>query len=216
MGGSDPYSASKSCADIVAFAYRQSFFNPSQFDKNHKTLLASVRAGNVVGGGDWAKDRLIPDIIRATSRGEVVTLRYPQATRSWQHVLEPLSGYLHLGWKLLEGKKQFADDWNFGPDHRLNLTVQGVITQAQKYWPKTRHKIKRDRTNWPEATLLMLDSTKARHDLKWKSVWDVQKTFEKTILWYKNYYEHGNILSQKDLDEYIHDAKQASVEWAKS
>lgn len=116
MGGYDPYSASKGCAELVTSAYRNSFFNLAEYDRKHYTLLASVRAGNVIGGGDWAKDRIMTDIMEAVSQGEKLYIRNPRATRPWQHVLEPLSGYLLLGQKLLEGEKEFAEAWNFGPN----------------------------------------------------------------------------------------------------
>jgi len=129
MGGYDPYSASKGCAELVTSAYRNSFFTPSYplTDSPPRVLLASARAGNVIGGGDWADDRLIPDIMRATAKNESVIIRNPKATRPWQHVLEPLSGYLLLGQKLLEGRKEFAGGWNFGPDDESNITVENLI-----------------------------------------------------------------------------------------
>lgn len=215
MGGYDPYSASKGCAELVASSYKESFFNPNDYNKNHSTLLATVRAGNVIGGGDWAKDRLIPDIMKAASLGENITVRNPRATRPWQHVLEPLSGYLQLGWKLLEGKKEFADNWNFGPGNDSSLAVSEVIEQIKKYWDEINYEIKESAVNFHEANLLKLDSTKARTKLKWKNIWDSNKTFEKTTNWYKNYYKNKTILSEKDLDNYINDAKQASAEWTK-
>lgn len=213
MGGNDPYSASKGGAELVANSYRNSFFNVKEFGKSHSTLLADVRSGNVIGGGDWAKDRLIPDIVKATANDEITVIRNPQSTRPWQHVLEPLSGYLLLGWKLLERKKEFADNWNFGPDDDSSLTVNEVIERAKKHWDKIKYKIKESSDNFHEANLLKLDSSKARTQLKWKNIWDSHKAIEKTITWYKNYYKNAKILSEKDLDNYINDAKQASAEW---
>ena len=215
MGGDDPYSASKGCADLVAAAYRKSFFNPNEFGNAHNTLLATVRAGNVIGGGDWAKDRLIPDIMKATSIGERVIVRSPRATRPWQHVLEPLSGYLHLGWKLLENKKEFADTWNFGPGDDSSLPVSDVIEYAKKYWDKVDYETKENAATFHEANLLRVDSSKARIKLKWKNTWGGNKTFEKTVIWYKKFYNDGKIASMEDLEDYINDAKEASVEWVK-
>lgn len=212
MGGDDPYSASKGCSELAANAYRNSFFNPHEYGKSHSTLLANVRAGNVIGGGDWAKDRLIPDIMKATNKNKTVTIRNPYATRPWQHVLEPLSGYLQLGWKLLEGQKKFADDWNFGPSDEANLTVYEVTEYIKKYWNKINYKIEKNPNNPHEANLLKLDSSKARAKLQWKNIWDNNETFKKTVNWYKNYYQ-GTILSEKNLDNYINDAKKASAKW---
>lgn len=207
LGGYDPYSASKGCAELVGNAYRKSFFNDSG------TLLADVRAGNVIGGGDWAKDRLIPDLMQAISQGETVTIRNPQATRPWQHVLEPLSGYLQLGRKLLEGKKTLADNWNFGPDDQTALTVHEVVQKIQQQWPELRCTMKEDLNDYHEAQLLKLDSTKARTQLQWKNIWDSQATFEKTINWYQQYYKNGKVVSEDDLNDYVADARLAFVEW---
>ncbi len=215
MGGYDPYSASKGCADLVAGSYRESFFNPKNYSKTHKTLIATARAGNVIGGGDWAKDRLIPDIMKATSKKERVIIRSPNATRPWQHVLEPLSGYLQLGWRLLEGQKEFADNWNFGPSEESTLTVQEAIELTKNYWDEINFKVEENPHNVHEANLLKLDSTKAHLKLRWKNVWNSHKTFEKTTNWYKNYYKSGVVLSEKDLDDYIHDAKLISAEWTR-
>ncbi|MHC4394849.1 MAG: CDP-glucose 4,6-dehydratase, partial [Planctomycetota bacterium] len=136
MGGHDPYSASKGCAEIVTSSYRRSFFPISKYGKEHTTLLASARAGNVIGGGDWAQDRLIPDIVRAASKNETVFIRNPNAIRPWQHVLEPLSGYLMLGQKLLEGNIEFAQGWNFGPSEGDELTVETMVEQLQRHWDR--------------------------------------------------------------------------------
>ncbi len=210
LGGYDPYSASKGCAELVGNSYRTSFFAHSPI------LLADARAGNVVGGGDWAKDRLIPDIMQAVGRNKTAIIRNPSATRPWQHVLEPISGYLQLGWKLLEGQKQFADNWNFGPNDAAIFTVQQVVNQVQQYWPEVKFVVQTDPHQYHEAHTLTLDSTKARAQLGWKNIWDNQTTFVKTINWYQQYYKTGKILSESDLNDYIADAKQIGVEWAKT
>ena len=214
MGGNDPYSASKGAAELVANSYRKSFFNPNEYGKSHSTLLADARAGNVIGGGDWAKDRLIPDMIKAASKNESMVIRNPHATRPWQHVLEPLSGYLHLGWRLLEEKKEFADNWNFGPQDDSSLPVEEAVERSKKYWDKISYRIVEDPNNFHEANLLGLDSSKARTKLRWRGVWDSEKAFEKTIHWYREYYLNKRILSEKDLGEYIEGAKRISIEWA--
>ncbi|KKS88721.1 MAG: CDP-glucose 4,6-dehydratase [Parcubacteria group bacterium GW2011_GWC1_43_11] len=215
MGGYDPYSASKGCAELIAHSYRNSFFNRNEYGNTHNVLLANVRAGNVVGGGDWAKDRLIPDIVKLANVGKCVIVRNPHATRPWQHVLEPLSGYLQLGWKLLEGKKEFSDNWNFGPKDDSSLAVSEIVERTKKHWDAVKYKIEKNASCFHEANFLKLDSTKARTKLKWKNVWDQDKTLEKTINWYKNYYDNKKILSENDLYDYIHDAKLISAGWAK-
>ncbi|OGM04427.1 CDP-glucose 4,6-dehydratase [Candidatus Woesebacteria bacterium RIFCSPHIGHO2_12_FULL_42_9] len=207
MGGKDPYSASKGCSELVINSYRESFFD--------STLLASARAGNVIGGGDWAEDRLIPDIIKAAINGEAVIIRSPNATRPWQHVLEPLSGYLHLGEKLLEGEMKFADCWNFGPGNESNLKVEMVIQRAKKHWNEIHYQIKKNKFGRREAGILMLDSSKTRRHLKWKSVWKSSFSIERTISWYKEYYRNKTINSESDLEKYVQDARRLSLDWAK-
>jgi CDP-glucose 4,6-dehydratase len=213
MGGDDPYSASKGAVEIVSNSYRKSFFKPEEYGISHSTLIANVRAGNVIGGGDWAHDRLIPDIMRATSKGEKVTIRKPHATRPWQHVLEPLSGYLQVGAHLLEGKKEFADNWNFGPSDSFHLPVHEVINHTKKHWDKIDFEIQEDPNGLHEAKLLALDSSKARNKLKWKNVWDHHATFEKTVHWYKVYYTDAILISEQDLAAYIEDAKKSAAVW---
>lgn len=215
MGGYDPYSSSKGCADILANSYRSSYFNPKEYKKTHNTLLASCRAGNVIGGGDWAKDRLITDIMVSVSQGEKVSIRNPKATRPWEHVLEPLSGYLHIGQKLLEEKVEFAEAWNFGPSDEGSITVEEVVQNVKKHWDKIDYEINRDSNQLHEANLLKLDCSKAHILLKWKDVWDSETTFEKTVKWYKSYYENNKeILTNSDLESYIIDAKAKNIEWA--
>ena len=213
MGGYDPYSSSKGCAELLASSYRNSYFNLNDYDIKHNTLLASCRAGNVIGGGDWAKDRLITDIMVAVSKGEKVKIRNPYATRPWQHVLEPLSGYLHIGQKLLEGKKEFAEGWNFGPSAEGSISVEEVVKYIQKYWNKLDYKLNLSKDHPHEANLLKLDCSKAHIRLKWKDVWDSQMTFEKMTFWYKSYYEENKVLTQNDLNSYIRDAKSKKIEW---
>lgn len=216
MGGYDPYSSSKGCADILATSYRNSFFNIKDYKKTHNTLIATCRAGNVIGGGDWAKDRLITDIMISVSQDKKVSIRNPKATRPWQHVLEPLSGYLQIGQKLLEEKVEFAEAWNFGPTDEGSITVEEVVKNVKKHWDKIDYEINRDPNQLHEANLLKLDCTKANTILKWKDVWDSETTFEKTVKWYKAYYENNKeILTQNDLESYIADAKAKNIEWAR-
>ncbi len=214
MGGYDPYSSSKGCADLLANSYRNSYFNPAEYKKAHNTLLASCRAGNVIGGGDWAKDRLMTDIMLSVSQGKKVSIRNPNATRPWQHVLEPLSGYLAIGQKLLEERVEFGEAWNFGPSDEGSITVEEVVNHVKKHWDRIDYEIYRDPNQLHEANLLKLDCSKAHICLHWKDVWDSVRTFEKTVLWYKNYYENGISTTEKDLSDYIADAKKKNLEWS--
>jgi CDP-glucose 4,6-dehydratase len=225
MGGYDPYSASKGCAELVTSAYRNSFFSPSHpltlSPSHYSVLLASARAGNVIGGGDWAEDRLIPDIMRAISKNAKVIIRNPKATRPWQHVLEPLSGYLMLGQKLLEGKKEFAEGWNFGPDGESNICVEDVVRKMKDNWQKIDYQLQPSNpptlqpSNPHEAGLLKLDCSKAHARLNWKPVWNIEKTISMTTRWYRGFYENGTILSLSDLHEYVEDAGKKDLIWAK-
>ncbi|MGX7004347.1 CDP-glucose 4,6-dehydratase [Caballeronia sp. KNU42] len=184
MGGYDPYSSSKGCAELVTSAYRNSFFNPATYAK-HGVAVASGRAGNVIGGGDWAADRLIPDIMRAISRGETVNIRNPHAIRPWQHVLEPLSGYLILAERLYTDGPHFADAWNFGPNDSDAQPVQAIVERLTSQWG--------DGARWSldggehphEATFLKLDCSKARARLGWRPRWDLNHTLDSIVAWYK-------------------------------
>lgn len=213
LGGYDPYSSSKACADILTKSYKNSFFNTNEYKKTHSTLIATCRAGNVIGGGDWAKDRLLTDIILSIINNQTLEIRSPYATRPWQHVLEPLSGYLLIGQKLLEEKVEIAQEWNLGPNDDNNISVIQLVKKIKKYWEKLDYNIKSNETNLHEANLLKLDCSKARSLLKWESVWDSSKTFERTVLWYKDYYENNKINTHKDLIDYIEDAKSQNLEW---
>jgi len=208
MGGYDPYSASKGCAELVTASYRNSFFHPDAYQKTHQTLVASVRAGNVIGGGDWGEDRLVPDIMRAANHNEKVIIRNPQAVRPWQHVLEPLSGYLLLGQQLMEGKKEFAGAWNFGPDDDGHIPVIAMVKNLQARWKNIDFEIIHDNNTPHEANMLKLDCSKARSLLGWKPVWNSAAMLEKTAAWYREFYESGRVISQEQLTEYIEDAKQ--------
>jgi CDP-glucose 4,6-dehydratase len=180
LGGSDIYSASKACSEILTEAYRSSFFSHS----DSKLCLASARAGNVIGGGDWSKDRLIPDFIRAIQSKEVIQLRYPNAVRPWQHVLDPLSGYLLLAEKLWSSQT-FSGAWNFGPDDDAFITVENVVKRLISVSGKGNYEV----SNLPhlhEASLLTLDINKARSTLNWKPTWSVDTALEKTMEWYQS------------------------------
>jgi len=207
FGGYDPYSASKACAEIASASYRDSFWPLDQYGIKHHTLLCTTRAGNVVGGGDWALDRLVPDLMRAASENGVAVLRNPDSTRPWQHVLEPLSGYLMLGWRLLEGKKEFAEGWNFGPDEDGVVPVRKVAAFMQKAWPAICTEFKPDPNAPHEARLLKLDCAKAKSRLGWRPVWNSQGTVETTANWYKVFYTEQKMVSRSDILKYASAAK---------
>lgn len=213
MGGFDPYSSSKGCAELLTSSYRNSFFPPQEYQKTHHTLIASCRAGNVIGGGDWAKDRLIPDIILAACQGKITRIRNPQSVRPWQHVLEPLSGYLQIGQRLLEEKPEFAGPWNFGPGDWESITVQGVAELMKEKWDRINYDIENDPNQVHEANLLLLDSTKSRTLLKWQNIWESAQAIDKTVNWYKKYHETGEVCTKPDLQSYIRDAKKKNLEW---
>jgi len=210
LGGHDPYSASKASSELVVSSYRQAFFN-----KPDSPLIASVRAGNVIGGGDWSEDRLIPDLVRAINNKKTLEIRSPNATRPWQHVLESLSGYLSLGQEMLEGNKNFAQAWNFGPSQEGNRTVGDVLSCMKAEWPILDWTIT-DSPQPHEANLLYLDSSKSHQLLKWKPVWSLDDSLKETADWYRTQMEQGAVISQIQLDKYIKKARQAGLKWSVS
>ena len=215
LGGHDPYSASKACSELVTESYRKSFFS-----SNDTALIASARAGNVIGGGDWAEDRLIPDIFRALYKNEKIKLRNPDSIRPWQHVLEPLSGYLLLGAKLLSKEKEFASAWNFGPDEGSTVRVEDIILAIQKHWKELAYYVESSAKIVHETNMLSLDCTKAKKQLQWMPVWDIHKTIEKTTKWYMDFFKtkYNSVDLQKrcmdDLTAYVNDFKSMNALWA--
>jgi CDP-glucose 4,6-dehydratase len=206
LGGHDPYSASKACAEIVTECYRGSFLAAAGCG------VATARAGNVIGGGDWAEDRLVPDLVRAAAAGDVLRLRHPEAIRPWQHVLEPLSGYLVLGQSLLAGGA-VDGAWNFGPSADATLTVGELAERLRVAWPGLA--IAASPGPHPrEAARLTLDSTRARERLGWAPVWDAERTIERTAGWYAAYHRDGRVESRDDLAAYVDDARRAGARWA--
>jgi len=193
LGGHDPYSASKAAAEIVIGSYIKSFFNPVDYNKKHKTLIASARAGNVIGGGDWSNDRLVPDLIKGVFKNEKVIIRNPDAIRPWQYVLEPLYGYLLLAKKLYEGKKEFSGAWNFGPYNKNHLSVEELVKRALELLKQGSYEIRKD-CGKHEARLLKLDSNKAKKLLGWQPRLDMKTILEFTFNWYKAFYEKKNII----------------------
>jgi CDP-glucose 4,6-dehydratase len=179
MGGHDPYSSSKGCAELVAGAYRRSFFHDA------KIAVASARAGNVIGGGDWAKDRLIPDMIRALAENKAAPIRNPDSIRPWQHVFEPLGGYLKLAERLIEKGQQFAQAWNFGPDDDDTQTVGWIADRVVERWGGSARWERVERQNLHEAFSLTLDAGKARAQLGWTPKMDLPAALDQTVRWYK-------------------------------
>lgn len=203
MGGYDPYSNSKGCSELVTSAFVNSYFS----DTENKTAIASARAGNVVGGGDWAEDRLIPDIIRSFSSNQEVFIRHPNAVRPWQHVLEPLSGYLTLSERLYTEGTKYSGGWNFGPLDNDNKTVEQIVSKMCSIWGNNAFWAKDVNEQHPhEANLLRLDCSKSRILLGWHPIWDSETALEKLTLWYKAYFAQQQDmlnLSRQQIDEYM-------------
>ena len=205
MGGFDPYSSSKGCAELIVSSYKNSFFNLSDFKINHQTLIASARAGNVIGGGDWSLDRLIPDIIKSIEMESKTIIRYPKSTRPWQHVLEPLYGYLLLGEKLYIGDTNFAEAWNFGPGESESLAVEKVLKYSKKIWNRIDFELENNQKHPHEAGLLSLNIQKAKNKLGWEPKWNNKKSISKTIEWYKDFYNSNKINTDLDLKSYMNE-----------
>ncbi|MFA5016911.1 CDP-glucose 4,6-dehydratase [Methylobacter tundripaludum] len=186
MGGYDPYSNSKGCAELVTSAYRSSYFNPLDYSK-HGVALASVRAGNVIGGGDWAQDRLIPDIISAFSEGRPVVIRSPHAIRPWQHVLEPLRGYLMLAERLYSDGVAYAEGWNFGPNEADVKSVEWIVGTLAEQWGNDANWTLDQSTHPHEATYLKLDISKARSRLGWQPALTLSQSLQMIVDWYRDY-----------------------------
>ena len=193
LGGNDPYSSSKACAELVTSAFRTSFFNTKGASG---PVVASVRAGNVIGGGDWAKDRLVPDCIRAFQSGLPVELRYPNAVRPWQHVLDPIAGYMILAQNMMTpGGAAFAAGWNFGPDPAGEADVLTVAQGVAEAWGNGAVvKVIGDAPQFKEANLLRLDSTKARVEIGWRPRWKLDQALEQSAVWYRAWHEGQNML----------------------
>ena len=215
LGGYDPYSSSKGCAELAVSAYRRSFF-AAEGAGPAGTSLASVRAGNVIGGGDWAQDRILPDCVRALQRGEPVLVRNPHAVRPWQHVLEPLSGYLSAAACQWEDPIRFAEAWNFGPSAAANLPVREIVERVLREWggeaswrsPSTMAADGRREESMPphEARFLKLDITKAQNLLHWGPVFSVEEAVAATVRWYRETAAHGEVRAVRSLClDQIHD-----------
>lgn len=186
FGGYDPYSSSKGACEIAIQSWIRSYFNPKDYNE-HKKSIASVRAGNVIGGGDWAKDRIVPDCIRALEVGKDIEIRSPKSIRPWEHVLEPLSGYLVLGQRMLEEPTKYCEGWNFGPNLDAIVNVWEVAEKIVKFYGKGELKDISNSKSLHEARLLLLDITKSRFELGWKPTLTIEESIELTVDWYKRY-----------------------------
>ena len=212
LGGHDPYSSSKGAAEIVTSAYRRSFFGKSP------VRIASARAGNVIGGGDWARDRIVPDCIRALQRGEAIPVRNPAAARPWQHVLEPLSGYLWLAASLARNSANASLEaaFNFGPEPEANRNVGELVREVLKYWPG-RWEDKSSPQAPHEAKLLMLSTAKAKKILFWQPTWRFEIAVARTVEWYRGVNENAAVaenLTLRQIAEYEAAARTAQIAWA--
>ncbi len=205
LGGSDPYSASKGAAEFAIKSYVDSFYS-----KNDKIRLGIGRAGNVIGGGDWAENRIIPDCIRAWSTNKIVSLRNPNSTRPWQHVFEPLSGYMNLAAYLNKSKSIHGEPFNFGPKSENEFSVHELVKEMKKHWDKVKWKIDLNKNSYNEAGLLKLNCDKANHILNWKPTWGFERTISETMIWYKTFYNQPKSildLSISQIQNFLDDAK---------
>ena len=218
LGGNDPYSASKGAAEIITNSFRNSFFNT---EKNHdkNTGIASVRAGNVIGGGDWARDRIIPDCITALTTDKKIRVRNSSSIRPWQFVLEPISGILWLSSKLYTNPKTYSTAWNFGPNQTNKITVEKIVQNIIKIWNRGDwvDVSKESKDQSIESVSLLLDSTKALNSLEWKTIYSLETAINETISWYKSYYNnHVSMreLSINQIEQYSKKANQMNIAWA--
>ena len=213
LGGDDPYSSSKACAEIACHSYIKSFFSRDDVPK-----VATARAGNVIGGGDWAVDRIVPDCVRAFSEGRELTIRSPKATRPWQHVLEPLSGYLWLGANLLQKNEKVAgESFNFGPSDDVNRTVEELITEFVKIWGDNKGYTSNVNSEKKESTLLKLNCDKALYCLKWHTILSFEETVKMTAEWYKTFYGGKKDMydfTVNQIWEYTDLARKMGLDWA--
>jgi CDP-glucose 4,6-dehydratase len=202
LGGADPYSSSKAAAEIVTSAYRKSFFASAKDET--AVGVASARAGNVIGGGDWGADRLIPDVMRAILDGRDLLIRHPQAVRPWQHVLEPVSGYLTLAEKLWQEPERFSESWNFGPNESETLSVSTLLECLRELWGPGLSWQFDDGAHPHEAHYLSLDCTKSKAELGWEPRWNLNSALEATVQWYKAYQSHQDVrlLAQEQIRSY--------------
>lgn len=209
LGGVDLYSSSKACAELATASYRSAFFHKNA--ELPPVFIATARAGNVIGGGDWAKDRLVPDCMRAWMQQRSIPIRYPHAVRPWQHVLEPIRGYLLLAQQLYREGEPFAQGWNFGPEESDTITVEELVEKLCKIWgEEASYRIRPD-TSLPEAALLQLDCSLAKRKLGWRPRWNLDQALAKTVEWYKAYREQQDLrlLTLEQIQAYAQEGERA-------
>ena len=200
LGGLDPYSASKACTELVVSSFKNSFFNEKKLP-----LIATARAGNVIGGGDWSKNRLVPDLVRSVEAQITLEIRSPDATRPWQHVLDCLGGYLCLGKHLIQGNKSAAESFNFGPGMESNKSVSNVLNLFSTFWPSCNwHTV--TNTEKTEAQVLHLDSAKAREKLNWRPIWSLERSVQETVNWYRSLMESELVETNNQIEIFMKDS----------
>ncbi|MEO1051781.1 MAG: CDP-glucose 4,6-dehydratase [Bacteroidota bacterium] len=213
LGGYDPYSSSKACSEILVNSVRNSFFNVNDYGNTHNVLIATARGGNVVGGGDWSDDRLIPDIIRSIKDGQQLHIRNPKSTRPWQYVLDCLSGYLILGSRLFEGDISASSGWNFGPQESELTSVEQILKFAKNEFPELIYSLSSD-SNPHEAGALQLDSNKAISNLGWQPLISDKEFFRITFDWYSKFYKNDEVISRQNILEYMDQLAQYDMNYS--
>ncbi len=203
LGGYDMYSSSKACCELMIDSFRNSFINISDYGKKHNVLVVSVRSGNVIGGGDWGRDRLIPDLIRSFELKEPVEIRHPNSIRPWQHVLDCNYAYLVLGSQLFQGNSSFSGAWNVAPDDSEVFTVRQVLEIAHSNWNKLSYTIIDPVDHPHEANILMLSNKKIKANTGWKSRYTTEQSITLTVDWYKSYFESNKIITQNQIENYF-------------
>ena len=209
FGGHDMYSSSKGCAEILTQSYRNSFCQ-----QDNAMKIASARAGNVIGGGDFSLNRIVPDLVKSVINNKPVEIRNPLATRPWQHVLEPLSGYLLLGMNILKNR-EVSEGWNFGPSVDSNCSVEKLVELSKACWSDISTENNSDPNQVHEAHLLMLDCSKANKLLDWQPIWDLKETIFQTIEWYREWHNNGHVITHDQIQSYINEATRKGVSWTK-
>lgn len=218
LGGYDPYSSSKACSEVLTKAYRSSYFNEEEYGVSHHVAIATVRAGNVIGGGDWSTDRLVPDCVRSLHSGETISLRYPHAIRPWQHVLEPLSGYLWVGALMYQFGPKYGGPWNFGPADHNPLNVEDVVREIIKLWGKGNYSCMSQKRFY-ESPTLSLDITKAVSQLGWKPVYSIKESITASMQWYRTFYKRKvnmRSYSENQINQYVQSARGEAILWTRN